>query len=696
MSKTSVWSGRLADYISISFVFIVLLFAAQGPLQEFVKWIVPLTTPDFDELSRRMQRVAYREGLFGGTLQFLKMNMFSKTAIFLGVPLLGAYLIVTLNAVRDGVSVRTNLSIAAASALIFGYWITTVWMRDNSLIFEPVLVDLILFPLSMLITLILTKRYFGNFIVGFAIFWIIYLFVKGILPEWLPVFGAGASNDTVYQNLTFMTQAFWVDTGGVFGAPLQVVSRNVLVFIVFGAILMSCGAGGLLMKIANLLTGHLTGGAAHAAVASSAMFGTISGAALSNVVSTGVMTIPVIKRAGFRPAFAGAVEAAASTGGQVVPPVMGVVAFFVSAEIGLDYRFIMVAAITPAILYYLGVFLTVYFEAKRRGIGGLPASEIPKLTRQEKWQSLVFVIPLTVLTYFLVSQPSISKAGFYGVLTAITTALVLFPDFRSFKRVISAINDAGRMSAQILVIVAMIGLIIGLMNVSGFNGRLALLLTELASGPLFFVLVVVALGSIVLGMGLPPGATYFIIVIALSSGIDTVSVAPLTLHLFVVFFAVMSTVTPPVALAAFAAAPIAGANPIATGWQASRLAIAGFLIPFVFVYHPAVLYKLQVVFEWFGGRAVSSPAMIDIASVSWFDYGWILIAFFAAMWLISSALAGFEVGPLAVWQRVLRLLAAIGLLVPDIYIAGLSVFVAGALLLQHRLSQNKQAKSKLA
>jgi len=370
---------------------------------------------------------------------------------------------------------------------------------------------------------------------------------------------------------------------------------------------------------------------------------------------------------------------------------MGVVAFFVSAEIGLDYRFIMVAAITPAILYYLGVFLTVYFEAKRRGIGGLPASEIPKLTRQEKWQSLVFIIPLGVLTYFLVSQPSISKAGFYGVLTAIATALVLFPDFRSLKRILSAINDAGRMSAQILVIVAMIGLIIGLMNVSGFNGRLALLLTELASGPLFLVLVVVALGSIVLGMGLPPGATYFIIVIALSSGIDTVAIAPLTLHLFVVFFAVMSTVTPPVALAAFAAAPIAGANPIATGWQASRLAIAGFLIPFVFVYHPAVLYKLQVIFEWFGGRAVSSPAMIDIASVSWFDYGWILIAFFAAMWLISSALAGFELGPLAVWQRVLRLVAAIGLLVPDIYIAGLSVFVAGALLLQHRLSQNKQA-----
>ena len=694
MSLTSIWSRRLADSISISFVLVVLLFAAQGPLQELVKWVTPLMTEDFDELSRRLQRVAYREGVFGGTMQFLKTNMFSKTAIFLGVPLLSSYLILTLSAISDGVDRTKNFAIAIAASVIFGYWIVTVWMRDNSLIFEPVFVDFILFPLSVVVTLLLTRRYFGNFIVGFALFWIVYIFIKGFLPEWVPVFGGGASSDTVFQNLRFMTQAFWVDTGGVFGAPLQVVSRNVLVFIVFGAILMSCGAGDLLMKIANSMTGRFTGGAAHAAVASSAMFGTISGAALSNVVSTGVMTIPVIKKAGFRPAFAGAVEAAASTGGQVVPPVMGVVAFFVAAEIGLDYRYIMVAAITPAIFFYLGVFLTVYFEAKRRGIGGLPASAIERLTRQEKLQTLVFIIPLTVLTYFLVSQPSISKAGFYGVLVAIGTALILFPEFRSIRRVFSAINNAGRMSAQILVIVSMIGLIIGLMNVSGFNGRLALFLTELASGPLFFVLIVVALGSIILGMGLPPGATYFIIVIALSSGIDTVALAPLTLHLFVVFFAVMSTVTPPVALAAFAAAPIAGANPIETGWQASRLAIGGFLIPFIFVYHPAVLYKLQVVFEWLGGQAVSSSAMVDIASVSWWDYGWIFIAYMAAMWLISSALAGFEAGPLARWQRVLRLVAAIGLLVPDIYIAGISVFVTSVLIGQHRLTQNERTEQK--
>ena len=685
MGKTRAhWSVTTTNAISAFFVFVVLLFAAQGPLQEFVKWIVPLLTPDFEELSRREQRIALREGAIGASFQFLKLHVFSKTAIFLGVPLLASYLIVILSRLPEREKYYQNAGLALASLVVFGTWIITVWSRDNSLIYEPSLLDYLLFPAGVIITLILTQRHFGNFIVGFALFWLVYLFIKGLIPHWVPVLGGGASHDTIAQNFTFITQAFWVDTGGVFGAPLQVVSRNVLIFIVFGAVLLSAGAGGLLMKIANRLTGGLTGGAAHAAVASSAMFGTVSGAAISNVVSTGVMTIPVIKRAGFRPAFAGAVEAAASTGGQVVPPVMGVVAFFVASEIGLDYRYIMVAAITPAVMFYLGVFLTVYFEARRHNIGKLPPEERPALSKTEKWQTLVFIVPLSILTYFLVSQPSITKAGFYGFVAAIISALILFPDFRSVKRVYSAFVDAGKMSAQILIIVAMIGLIIGLLNISGFNGRLALFLTELASGPLFFVLVVVAIGAIILGMGLPPGATYFIIVIALSSGIDTVALAPLTLHLFVVFFAVMSTVTPPVALAAFAAAPIAKANPIETGWQASRLAIGGFLIPFIFAYHPAVLYKLQVIFEWAGGKAVNSASMIDISSVTWFDYGWILVAYFIAMWLIASALSGFEVARLPRWQRITRLIIAIGLLIPDQVIALVSLVISVGVIWYHR------------
>ena len=255
-----------------------------------------------------------------------------------------------------------------------------------------------------------------------------------------------------------MVLNFWAQTGGMFGQPLQVVSGNVLIFIVFGAVLMASGAGDLLMKIANRLTGGLTGGAAHAAVASSALFGMLSGAAVSNVVSTGVMTIPVIKKSGFKPAFAGAVEASASPGGQIMPPVMGVVAFFVAGQIGLEYRYIVIAAIVPAAFYYLGTFLTVYFEARRQGIGALPVESRPRLNQSEMIQCLVFILPLGALSYFLFVQPSVPKAGFYGFVVALASSLILFKNFRSREKVYRAFVDAGRLSASIIVIVAATGL----------------------------------------------------------------------------------------------------------------------------------------------------------------------------------------------------------------------------------------------
>ena len=296
----------------------------------------------------------------------------------------------------------------------------------------------------------------------------------------------------------------------------------------------------------------------------------------------------------------------------------------------------------------------------------------------------MFVLPLGVLSYFLFAQPSVPKAGFYGFVTAIVCSLVLFPEFRSWRKLYGSFVSAGHMSASIVVIVTAIGLIVGLIQVSGFSGRLSLLLAQLASGPLFGTLVVVALGAIVLGMGLPPGATYFIIVIALSSGIDAVGIAPLTLHLFVVFFAVISTVTPPVALAAFAAAPIAQADPVKTGFQAARLSLAGFIIPFVFVYHPAVLYKLQDLFAWFGGELPSSKAMIDLATVGWFDLGWIVVAFALSMWLLTSALAGYEKNRLHVLERLARAVAGIAILFPNMTIAGPAFIVSVLLIVGHR------------
>ncbi|MGX1496227.1 TRAP transporter 4TM/12TM fusion protein [Labrenzia sp. MBR-25] len=686
--RTDKW---IADCLAVLFVLVILTYAASGPITDFVRWFIETTTQGFDELSRRDQRALMRDHWLGSGYRSFERSFLLPTGLIIGLPIVFSFAIslLTLHRGRAGRWLNWALTLLALAAFVS--WMLKIFATDGGVLPSASPIDFVMFPIATAITLYLTWRMFGGFIVAFCLFWVVYFFIRGYLPDWTGILAG--SDSTFSQSLRAMVLNFWAQTGGQFGQPLQVVSGSVLIFIVFGAVMMASGAGDLLMKIANRLTGGLVGGAAHAAVASSALFGTLSGAAISNVVSTGVMTIPVIKKSGFKPAFAGAVEAAASTGGQIMPPVMGVVAFFVAGQIGLEYRYIVVSAILPAIMFYFATFLTVYFEARRLGIGALPREQRPPLTGKEWVQCLVFVVPLGILTYFLFSQPSVPKAGFYGFVAAIVCALVLFRDFRSGKRLWQAFVNAGRMAASIVVIVTAIGLIVGLIQVSGFAGRLALLLTQLASGPLPLVLIVVALGAIVLGMGLPPGATYFIIVIALSSGIDAVGIPELTLHMFVVFFAVMSTVTPPVALAAFAAAPIAGADPIRTGFEAARIGIAGFLIPFIFVYHPAVLYKLQVLFVWFGSGAPDSKAMVDLASVSWGAFFWIIAAFALAMWSIASALAGFDRGRLPHWERLLRICLGLLVLVPNVAIAGAATVLIMADIAFHATRQRSLASA---
>ncbi|MBV7410599.1 TRAP transporter fused permease subunit [Maritimibacter sp. DP1N21-5] len=681
---------RVANIVAIGLAVVAVIYAASGPLSDFVRWVIETTTPGFDELSRKDQRLLLREHWLGAGHRVFEQDFLRPTGLIIGLPIILSFIISALK-IHVSPSLRwLNWVMALATTAAFSVWIVKIFAMDGGQLPSVQPIDYIAFPVAAAITLYMTYRMFGGFIVGFCLFWIVYFFARGWLPDWTGVFAG--SEATLDQNFRQMLLNFWAQTGGMFGQPVQVVTANVLVFIVFGAILMASGAGDLLMKIANRLTGGFTGGAAHAAVASSALFGTLSGAAISNVVSTGVMTIPVVKRSGFKAAFAGAVEAAASTGGQIMPPVMGVVAFFVAGQIGLEYRYIVVAAIVPAIFYYLGTFMAVYFEARRQGVGALPRSARPPLTRPEWVKTLVFVVPLGTLSYFLFSQPSVPKAGFYGIVAALVSSLVLFPEFRSWRKLFAALADAGRMCASIIVIVTAIGLIVGLIQTSGFAGRLSLLLAQVATGPLPVVLLVVAFGAIVLGMGLPPGATYFIIVIALSSGIDAVGLAPLTLHLFVVVFAMMSTVTPPVALAAFAAAPIAGANPIRTGFEAAKIAVAGFLIPFVFVYHPAVLYKLQVLFEWFGGEPVESRAMIDISTVTWGDLGWVIVAFTLAMWLIGSGLAGFDRARLTAIERGLRIALGLTALAPAAVVAVPAALLGLALVVRERIAARSKTQ----
>ncbi|MCC6001249.1 MAG: TRAP transporter fused permease subunit [Pararhodobacter sp.] len=467
--------------------------------------------------------------------------------------------------------------------------------------------------------------------------------------------GAGASWTRVANNL-------WFSTDGVFGRPVEVVSRVVLVFIVFGAVLQASGAGDVLLRMAFAATGRFAGGPAHAAILGSSAFGTLSGSPIANVVSTGVFTIPIIKRAGFQPRFAGAVEAAASTGGQIMPPVMGVVAFLMADVTGIPYLQIITAALIPAVLYYVSLFAVVYIEARRLNLAPPKPSELPRIAGVDWLRSLAFWLPLGVIIWVLMTGRTAQNAGFYALGSAMVLSLAFFPAFRHPARWWAALVDAGRTAATIMIIVAAIGFVIGVINMSGIGLRFAEGVLSLADTSLFLALVLVAGACLIMGMGVPPGAAYLLIAIVLGPALQRLGVPLVAAHLFVVYFGVLSVITPPVALAAFAAAPIAGAGPMETGFTALRLAIAGFVIPFLFVLHPDLLLILP--------------------GFSLTGLGWALGAFAVTTWMLVTGLGGWEGRRLPLPLRLCRLGAGLAAMSPDtaIALAGLAAAVVLVLL----------------
>ena len=466
----------------------------------------------------------------------------------------------------------------------------------------------------------------------------------------------------------------WFSTDGVFGRPVEVVGRIVLIFIVFGAVLQQSGAGEVLLRLALAATGRFPGGPAHAAVAASAAFGSLSGTAVANVVSTGVFTIPIIKKVGFKAKFAGGVEAAASTGGQIMPPVMGVVAFLMADITGIPYLLIIIAALIPAIMYYASLFVVVYIEAKRLGIEGIPENERVKLTGDDWFKSIAFVVPLGVIIAVLVTGRTAQNAGFYALISAFVLCLAFFPGFRHPKKWWQALVDSGKTCAILMVIVSAIGFVIGVINMTGIGLMFAERVLSVASSSLGLALFFVMLASLVMGMGVPTGAAYLMIAIVLGPVLHRLGLSLMAAHLFVVYFGVLSVVTPPVALAAFAAAPIAKANPMETGFEATRLSIAGFIIPYLFVYHPDLLL---VVGDLHVGGLI-----------------WALFIFAIATWGIATGLGGWEWMRLSIWQRAMRLFSAVLFIVPGKPSAAVGgLLLAGCLVLNWRAIRKRQRTS---
>jgi TRAP transporter 4TM/12TM fusion protein len=384
----------------------------------------------------------------------------------------------------------------------------------------------------------------------------------------------------------------YLDPQGVFGVAIEVAATVVFAFVFFGQTLFRTGGGQFFIDAALSIMGRYRGGPAKVSVISSSLFGTVSGSAVANVMVDGWFTIPLMKANGFKDYTASAIEAVASTGGQIMPPVMGAAAFMMATFLGIPYAKVAISAALPAILYYIAVYIQIDLIAIRDGLHGLPRESLPSFKEVMKKGGYSFFISILFLIYllFIVNLDG-DKAGLYAAASVLIISFFKKETRPNITKLISILKDTGEGMLEIGVISAGAGLIIGIISITGLGYTFSSTLISLSGGSTFLLLVLAAAGAVVLGMGMTVTAAYLLMVILIAPALTTTGVAPLNAHLFVFYFAVMSFVTPPVCMAVYAAASIGKADMFKTGYQAMRLSIAAYIVPFIFVYHPALLLQ---------------------------------------------------------------------------------------------------------
>ncbi|MEM7417809.1 MAG: TRAP transporter fused permease subunit [Gemmatimonadota bacterium] len=525
--------------------------------------------------------------------------------------------------------------LAAAAIMVCGY----LAMENQELVARsgsPTQVDLIMGALTIVLVIELARRATGWGLIAVCILALGYAFAGPYLPGFLAHRGYGT---------TRLIEHLYLSTEGIWGIPLGVSADFVYLFVLFGAVLDVAGGGALLIAMANKVAGRTRGGPAKTAAVASALMGSLSGSAVANVVTTGTFTIPLMKRAGFRPFFAGAIEAAASTGGQLMPPVMGAGAFILATWTNIPYLQVAVAAIIPAVLYYGALLAAIHFRAARMGIEPEPEGEGEAIASR-----LHLLLPLLIIVILLGMGRSPMRAAFWGVSSALIMALIR-PETRPTPDQMRQIMErAGRGAVQVAAACAAAGIVVGVASLTGIGLRMSELIITLSGGNLFGALLLTAMGSIVLGMGLPTTAAYVVLAALGAPALVQLGVPLLAAHLFIFYFGCISNVTPPVSLAAFAAAGISGAPPIKTALFAAMLAGAGFIVPFMFVYGTELLM-------------MGSPLDILVATTT---------AVIGVTTLAAGGV-GYARVQLKGWERALALLAAALLVYPGLLsdVAGL-------------------------
>jgi TRAP transporter 4TM/12TM fusion protein len=461
------------------------------------------------------------------------------------------------------------------------------------------------------------------------------------------------------SDLPVLMEQLYLGTEGIYGIPASVSATYVMLFIMFGALVERTGTGQMFMDFALSLTGHQAGGPAKVACITSAMFGTVSGSAVANVMTTGTFTIPLMKRIGYKAPFAGAVEAVASTGGQIMPPIMGAAAFVMAEFLGISYLSVAGFALLPAVLYFLAIFLSVHFEAKRTGMQGLPRADLPRLFDVLRERGHLF-LPLAIIVGVLLAGFSAPFAALCGIASVVPTAMLRHTTRQHVRleTIAEALVEGARNTISVAMACACAGIVIGVITLTGLGIDFTSLVIAAAQNTMILALILTMMAGIVLGMGMPTTPAYIVQVALLVPALVKLGVVLEAAHMFVFYFAILSAITPPVAMAVYAANGISQAGLWHTGLAAVKLGATGYIVPFMFVFGPSIL----MIGNWSTIALTAATSIVGVAC-------------------LSGGLFGYFLTIATIWERVVLVAAAITLIKPGITtdvigIAAVAVVVA--------------------
>lgn len=495
-------------------------------------------------------------------------------------------------------------------------------------------IDIIMAMMLLVVVIEITRRLIGWAMAGLALFLLLYCFLGSNFPGFL---------ETKSFSLARVTSLMYIWPDGIWGLPLAVSATIIIVFIIFAQFLVVSGAGEFFINLAYALLGHIRGGPAKVAILASCLMGMLSGSAIANISSTGIFTIPLMKRVGYKPYQAGAIEACASTGGMIMPPVMGAAAFIIAEWLGIAYWTVCLAAFVPAILYFIGIFIFTDIEAVKSGFKGIPRSELPSISKTLKngWQ---YLIP-PILLVFLLAGPGYSAtyAGLYAIAATFLVSFIRKESRMTPRKIVAAFQGAAITMMDVIAACAACGIIIGALMTTGLAFKLAGGLVAVSGGNAILLLLLCALVSYVLGMGVSPTACYITLALFVAPALIELGIAPLAAHLFIFYFGIIGMITPPVCIGAFIGASIAGAPPFKTGFESMRLAIPVYLIAFAFALDPALILQ--------------GPTSHVAVSV---------ITALLGVTLLCFGVSGFTyIKSAALWERILLVLCGIGMIYPD-------------------------------